>query len=364
MKYDAIVVGAGIIGLMTARELLKKGYKVLILDKNKAGYEATWSSGGILSPLYPWREPEAALDLCEWGQQRYPFIANKLYEETGIDSQWIQSGLINLDEEDIPQAKAWSQERNQSLTVLYQEIVHQHEPRLQDVWDKAVYLSNVAHIRPPRLIKALLASIQSLGGEIKEYCEVVQLIIESNQCKGVLIKNEPVYAETVSIATGAWTTKLVDSSDINLNIEPVRGQMILIQAEPGFLKRILLYKSKYLIPRQDGLILAGSTVENVGYDSRTSSEGIAELKDAALFILPELQNTEVINQWAGLRPGTPDGIPYIGQHPTIKNLFINAGHFRNGIQMAPASARLIVDIITQQTPILDPQPYAIMEGDQ
>jgi len=151
----------------------------------------------------------------------------------------------------------------------------------------------------------------------------------------------------VSLATGP------------LAVEPVRGQMILFRASPELLKRIVPDQGRYMIPRRDGHILMGSTVEHVGLDKRTTESAREELVAAALKLVPELAKAEVVKHWSGLRPGSPDGVPFIGPHPDIEGLFVNTGQFRNGVVMGLASAELAANHMTGRTPILDDTPYLL-----
>ena len=140
-------------------------------------------------------------------------------------------------------------------------------------------------------------------------------------------------------------------------MKPIRGQMLMINSRPGLIKRIVLMDNHYVIPRNDGRILVGSTIEDVGFDKTTTQYAHDILLEFAYGLMPVLQDFKVERQWAGLRPGTPDNIPRIRQHPNIKGLFINAGHFRNGVVTAPASAKLLVNLMLNKPPILDPAPY-------
>jgi glycine oxidase len=168
-----------------------------------------------------------------------------------------------------------------------------------------------------------------------------------------------VNAGHVVVTSGAWSDGVLASLNLGLPVEPVRGQMIVFAAQAGLVSRIVLANQHYVIPRRDGHVLVGSTVEYVGFDKHTTDTALEELKYAGFNLIPRLADYEVTKHWAGLRPGSKHGIPYIGEHPEIKGLFINAGHFRNGVVLGIASARLLADIALQRTPILDPQPYRV-----
>jgi len=146
---------------------------------------------------------------------------------------------------------------------------------------------------------------------------------------------------------------------LELAVEPVRGQMIMYQTVPGLLRHITLDRGYYLIPRQNGLVLVGSTLEYVGFNKDTTATARAELQDRALALMPALADYDIVRHWAGLRPGTKDNIPFIGEHPKISGLFVNAGHFRNGVVMAPASAQLLVDCMLERPSFTPFEPYSL-----
>ncbi|HEY3486592.1 MAG TPA: FAD-dependent oxidoreductase, partial [Gammaproteobacteria bacterium] len=165
---------------------------------------------------------------------------------------------------------------------------------------------------------------------------------------------------SVVIANGAWSGQLLRQIGVNLDIRPIRGQMVLLQGAVGLLQHIVLQEGHYLIPRADGAIVAGSTVEDVGFDTATTEQALQDLKGFTMRIAPALAQLPVLKHWAGLRPGCGQGTPYIGAHPEIRGLYVNAGHFRNGIVMAPSSGELLASLMLDEKPSLDPTPYALM----
>ncbi len=353
------IIGGGIIGLMTARELCLAGADVTIIDHNRVGNESSWAGGGILSPLYPWRQAESITALTTWSQQHYSALIESLINESGIDPEYTRSGLLIFDHSNSSEILDWSVRHSQVIHKQSQIEVKDREPQVILQAENAYWMPQVAQIRPPRLMKALKQSLLSLGVNFLEHCETQELSQQNDHIATIHTTQGKIAAECVIIATGAWSNKILQCVGMNIPIEPVRGQMILFQAVPGLLHCIPLYRHHYLIPRIDGKILAGSTVEYVGFDKRTTEEGVYKLKEAAFQLLPDLRRYPIETEWAGLRPGSPDGIPFIGQHPHIQNLYINAGHFRNGITMAPASARLLVNLIMKQEPIVDSAPYTL-----
>jgi len=165
-------------------------------------------------------------------------------------------------------------------------------------------------------------------------------------------------ADDVVLSAGAWSGDLLRTLGLELPVEPVKGQMILFKCAEDFLPSMVLAKGRYAIPRRDGHILVGSTLEHAGYDKTPTDEALASLKASAIELLPELEGAEVVGHWAGLRPGSPEGVPYIGRVPGHDGLWLNCGHYRNGLVLAPASCQLFADLLTGVEPIIDPAPYA------
>lgn len=345
--------------MLTARELSESGFAVTILDRHAVGKESSWAGGGILSPLYPWRYPDPVNELAVWGQKDYPDLAKKLAIQTGIDPEWTQSGLLLLDEEAIKPAVSWAVSQNSQVEVLERDAIRACEQQLGPYGEKAVWLPEIAQIRNPRLIQALRRSLEVSGVDIKEHVEVESLLVENGQIQGVTSSVGKLMAGKIVIAGGAWSASLLSEHGLSIPVKPVRGQMLLYRTEPGLISRIVLSNGRYVIPRRDGHVLVGSTVEDVGFDKSTTDQALAELKFAAESMIPKLASHDVIRHWAGLRPGSAEGVPLISKLPDIDGLYINAGHFRNGVVLGPASARLLTDIILDRRPIVHSSPYAV-----
>ena len=363
---DCIIIGGGLIGMLTAHELASEGMAVTLLERGEVARESSWAGGGILSPLYPWRYPEPVTRLATWSQNVYPKFCSDLRSKTGIDPEWIQSGLLILDVSDQLQEKqqilAWAKKSGNALEVHTGNPEH-CEPGLSVNAYEHILMPDVAQVRNPRFSRAVKANLKDKGVRIVEHSEATKLLHKKSRIVGVQTSTQEYLATTVVIAGGAWSADLLQELEQKINIEPVRGQMILFRAQPGDLKRIVLTEkmgqTHYLIPRKDGRILAGSTLEHTGYDKATTPEALRALRHFATNLLPALAEVEIERHWAGLRPGSPQGIPYICGHPEIEGLFINTGHFRNGVVMGPVSARLLSDLILKREPVVDPSPYTV-----
>jgi glycine oxidase len=356
-----VVIGGGIIGLMTARELHAAGVEVMVLERGEAGRESSWAGGGILSPLCPWRYPAGVAALAAWSQAHYPELAAALMASTGIDPEWTPSGLLSLDSAEEVPAFAWAEANACRLERLTAREVRAREPALAQVTRSALWFPDVAQIRNPRLMKALRADLLARGIGLREGLEARHLRIEEGRVTGVGTDTGVLDADTVVVAAGAWTGAFLRALGLHADVSPVRGQILLLRARSGLLRSIVLRGELYLIPRRDGRILVGSTVERAGFDKSTTPEARVNLHAAALALAPSLGGAEIEAQWAGLRPGSPGGIPFICPYPDIAGLYLNAGHYRNGLVLAPASARLLTDLITGRPPILAPAAYSWRE---
>ncbi len=356
---DYVVVGGGLIGLLTARELRLAGQGVALIERGDIGREASWAGGGILSPLYPWRYPDSVSALAAWSQRAYPALCATLAAETGIDPEWTQSGLLVLDAAEIVPATAWTRRHDVTLRQCNAATLRNLEPALGTAAADVMLLPDIAQVRNPRLLKALVTSLLQLGVTVETGVDVARVTMHAGRVTGVDTSHGHRPAVNVVIAGGAWSSALIQPLGTLLPVEPVRGQMLLLRGRPGAISHIILAGEQYLIPRRDGRILVGSTLEYVGYDRSTTDEAREALHRFALSCVPELARCPIEAHWAGLRPGSPDGVPFIGAVAQTAGLFINTGHFRNGVVTGPASARLLADIALQRRSAIDPASYAI-----
>lgn len=264
-----------------------------------------------------------------------------------------------LDLEDEPAAITWALESRCDLTCVPVAEVGSRVPALVGRFARALHMPGVANVRNPRLVRAVRAELLRFAHvQVREHCPVTRLLIEQGRLAGVVTAEGDIRASRVVLAAGAWSGQLLATLGLQLPVEPVKGQMILYKCEPDFLPAIVLAKGRYAIPRKDGHILVGSTLEHVGFDKTPTEEALASLKASAEELLPALADAEVVGHWAGLRPGSPDGIPFIGEVPQFPGLWLNCGHYRNGLVLAPASCELLKNLMLGEPPIVDPAPYA------
>ena len=354
-----LVVGGGVIGLLSAYQLADAGLEVQVLDQRDVGREASWAGGGIVSPLYPWRYSPAVTALAHWSQDFYPQLGERLLAESGIDPEVHVTGLYWLDLEDEDEALAWAKREGRPLTAVDIQSVYRAVPPLGPGFSHAVYMPGVANVRNPRLLKSLREALQRMPNvTLLENAKATGFVREAERVVGVSTESGELRADRVVVAAGAWSGGLLASLGLQLPVKPMKGEMILFKCAEDFLPRMVLAKGRYAIPRRDGHILVGSTLEDVGFDKTPTQEALDSLRASAIELLPALADAEVVKHWAGLRPGSPEGIPYIGPVPGFEGLWLNCGHFRNGLVLAPASCQLLADLLLGREPIIDPAPYA------
>ena len=332
-RQKVIVVGGGIVGCLTALALRDRGCQVTLVERNvvavQTSGESSWAGAGILFPLLPWMYKDAVNQLAMAGARLYPALCERLLAETSIDPEYTQSGMQILPPFDEATAINWCE--NYQVSV-------EKKPN-------GLLLPTIAQVRPPHLLQALRQLLIQEKVSLLENTQLaplknIEMINSWKTSTGQVLE-----ADAFVVTSGAWSFDLLKDTAVNLNIKPMRGQILLYENVPEKLENIIYSNGFYLVPRRDGLLLAGSTLEDVGFDKSTTEAVKQELQTKAESILPSLKHALIRKHWSGLRPGTPDNLPTIAAHPTIKNLYLNTGHFRYGLTMAPASADRVAALI-------------------
>jgi glycine oxidase len=354
MQADFLIIGGGVIGLTSAQVLLQGGYRVTLLERGAVGQEASWAGGGILSPLCPWDYQEAVTRLAQRGMNMFSEAAAALHASTGIDPEYQRSGILVLPPYQAELATQWCAQHQ--LALLHVDIADYLPGQLHDQHGAALLLPEVAQVRNPRLLQALRKRVEMLGGGILEQHEVKKFEIAGERVVALQTSHGKFSANAYIVAAGAWSKTLLGEHALNMDIRPIRGQILLFKFDTPPFQQILLKENLYFIPRRDGHVLVGSTLEDVGFDKSITIEARNNLLQAVRDIFPGWRDQMPVRHWAGFRPGSPDNIPTIGRHPRLTNLYANSGHFRYGVTMSLASAELLFNEIEDK-----PQPFSIEE---
>lgn len=360
----AIIVGAGIIGLLTAVELLSRGYQVDILDQQQPGRGASWAGGGILTPLYPWKYDPAVTALARYGQAGYRLLNQRIFPYTSIDFEIESCGLLILDPDQQAAALDYAharQDAEQRAALVTADALNHINPQLHGSIQQAVWFAQIAHVRNPRVLKSILRYIAlHPAARLHGHVKVVQLKQHNQRVQAVVSDSgQQFQAEQFIFTTGAWTGLLSQAFNIKTAIKPMHGQMVVYQTPPRWLPTICMNDTMYAIPRRDGHIVCGSSTLDVGFERSLFDHVRQHIIQAAHNMLPGLSAFPIVAEWSGLRPYSHDGIPTIGQVPNLDNVWINAGHYRNGLVMAPASVQLLAQLMHGEATWVDPTPYAV-----
>ncbi len=353
--HDCLIVGGGVIGVSLAYELARRGMRVRLVERGKPGQESSWAGAGIFPPA-PDRADAAPLErLAALSLRLHRQWAERLRAETGIDNGYrrcggwyFAGGDCSVDELDQMAAK-W-REGGIAVETPTPSEVRELEPVFADAvvagrLQAAVLLKDEVQVRNPRHMRALVAACVALGVEITTDAPVEDFDMEAGRIQGVQTSQGRFTAGAYCLCTGAWSGLVAARLATPVLVKPIRGQIVLLSLSRQILKRIVYVGRHYLVPREDGRILIGSTLEDVGFNSATTAAATHELLQFALDWAPQLAQAEVERCWAGLRPMSADGLPYLGRLPGVENGFVATGHYRSGLLLAPSTAVVMADMI-------------------
>jgi glycine oxidase len=346
-----VVVGAGLIGLGIAYELARRGATVRVIDEREPGRAASWAGAGMLAPYTEELTSPAYAAFCADSLQRYPAFVAAVQADGGVDARLRLDGIVEAAYDERGARRLQSEvaaraARGVAARWLDRETARMLEPALGPGVRGAALSEAEGHVDNRRLGRALEAACVALGVRIDAGAGRVAVEANARRVLGLRGPEGFIGADAVVNATGAWAAELEGVPEhARVAVRPVKGQMLALAIPRGLVRRVLWVPGAYLVPREDGRLLIGATVEEAGFDVRVTAAGLRSLLDAALAALPALGDLAVAETWAGLRPGSPDGLPFIGA-TALEGYIVASGHHRNGILLAPATAVAVADILT------------------
>jgi len=356
-KFDVAIVGAGVVGLSAALELSLAGARVIVFDRQQPGLESSWAAAGMLAPGPDSPGGDALVPLARESSVLYPQFVSLVEDASGLSTSFAQEGTLEVfpaPAGEFARDEFVAHHRRHGLVAaaISPDLAREMEPSLSADNGSVAWLPEEATIDPRRLLEALVSAAKTRGAQIHANCEVSSLLYESRRCAGVIAAGEKTMARSVLITAGCFSGAMKDGIARYFPTCPVRGQMISLRHAHVRLTRVLRSEHGYLVPRSDGRIIAGSTLEHSGFTKAVTPGGVQKILTAALELVPALDDAQILETWSGLRPGTPDDLPILG--PTdVEGLHVATGHYRNGILLAPVTAKLVREWITTGKTNLD-----------
>ena len=359
---DVIVVGGGLIGCAVALRLAQAGAEVLVLERGEPGQEASWAAGGILGAQMEAHGAGPMLDLCLASRQLYPALADELRSLTGIDVRYRPCGVLEVafdevDEQALLKTHAWQQAAGLRVTLVLAQQLAQRKglsPARLGLW-----LPDDGQVDNQLLASALHLAATRAGARFRPGAPVRRLLAGAGlepRCTGVELFDGAAYAKTVVLCAGAWSSAIEGVPLPSGAVVPVRGQMVSLQPAGPTFPEIVGGGGIYTVPRLDGRLLVGATVERVGFHKSVTASGLSWLLQRAQALSPPLADARVLEQWSGLRPGSADGLPILGQS-ALDGLLFATGHYRNGVLLAPITATLITELVQGKKSQIDLRPF-------
>jgi glycine oxidase len=374
MASDVVIIGGGVIGLSIAYRLGAEGVAATVLDRRELGREASWAGAGLIPANTERLRTSPTVELRSWSAALWPEWSAALRSETGIDNGYRRTGGVDVafsdqEEHDLKaMAGRWRTEG-----IVFERLApadfHRVEPALGPDLRAVYFLPDRAQVRNPWHLRALALAASQRGTILRPGQGVLGFESVGDRVTSLRTTEGSLPCGIVVIAAGAWSGGLLDGLGVLAPTPPVKGQIVLLRSDRPLLRRIVEHGARYLVPREDGRLLVGATEEDAGFDTRATPGGVRDLLDEALRLCPGLAAAEVERAWAGLRPGSFDTRPYLGVVPGFRNVYVATGHKRAGLQLSPATAEVLTDLVLGRPPQVDLSGYHIgrapagVEGD-
>ena len=361
-RYDAVIIGGGVIGCSIAWRLANAGMRVAVIERGAIGREASWAAGGMLAPLAEANQADAFFDLAVASRAMYADFADELREISGVNIEYRTEGTLYLaltdeDESELRHRWQWQHKAGLNIKKLKADCVLKLEPSLNPKMRWALKFPDDHQVNSRQLMTALEAALVKSSVDIFSHTEVEEILQAGNQVIGVATSRGEIKANSVIIAAGSWSGLL--HSKLKSHVEPVRGQMIALEMTKTNLTHVVYSSRGYLIPRLSGIVIAGATTEKVGFDKSNTAGGISAIVEKAVEIVPQANALKINEMWSGLRPGSSDDWPILGADSEINGLVYATGHYRNGILLTPITAQAISELVLKGESDFDLKAFGI-----
>ena len=325
MNKRVIIIGGGIVGCLSALEFKKKGFDVTIIEKSDIGYESSSAAAGILYPLMPWKYDDALYELSLGAAEFYAELSKKLFKDFNKDIEYIKSGLLLLPPYNEDEFIKWSKKNKTSFLKR----------------NNSILLPEVAQVNPKKLMSSIKELVVSMDIKIFENLAVTSIKTNTNSIDAVYTNdNKEFMGDVFVLSAGAWSSIIYKK--LEKKIKPIRGQIIEYFAKDLIIENILYSQGIYILQRKNRSIIAGSTLEDVGFSDKNLKTKFLELDRKAKDVLEDLQKCSIDRTWHGFRPGVDDNYPIVSKDENYGNMFIHSGHFRYGITTAPATTKILM----------------------
>jgi glycine oxidase len=360
---DVAIIGGGIMGSAVAMRLAQRGVGVTVVERGIPGAEASSAAAGILGPQMEADGPGPLLELGLASRALYPALASELRDATGIDVGYDRSGVLAaaLDddgERELQQRRAWQLQRRLNVGWLSGEEVRAREPALGPAVRAALEFPDDAQVNARELARAFSQAAAAAGARFLTGRYVRRVVIERGVATGLELDGETLAAGTVVVAAGSWSGLVEGGGVPSTVVRPARGQLVSIETRPPLFRHVVSVRGGYLVPRRDGTVIAGSTVEMAGFRKQVTVGGLAAILTLARTLVPALADAEVTGSWSNFRPFTEDHLPVLGTTP-VRGLVLATGHFRNGILLAPITAEAIAELVATGRSAIDLAPFSV-----
>ncbi|MBF6569578.1 MAG: glycine oxidase ThiO [Candidatus Binataceae bacterium] len=361
-----LVIGGGIIGGAVAWRLAMEGSAVTIFERGRIGLEASWAGAGMIAPQAEAHGPGPLLDICLRGREAFDRNVDQLREKSGVDPEYDRAGILyvaldNSEKTELEARALWQRQAGlgDEVEELDGDQARLIEPMLSPAVVYALHLPTNRRTENRKLTQAYINAAIRAGAELREGVRVSEIVAHNTRASGVRLDDGSIHeADVIVNAAGAWAGEIRGLEADRVSIRPIRGQIVCFQGRPAMIGPAIFSLRGYLVPRRDGRLLAGSTMEDVGFDKQVTMAGMGRIVDGANALIPQLSSIAFREAWAGFRPATHDLLPVLGPSPSLPNVLYAAGHFRSGILLSALTGEVIADLVKGRQPSLDLTPFS------